>query len=448
MADEMGLGKALSMISLIASGKEESVTSRLAEGCETHILRDAFLLILRTGQSRATLVIVPSSLLQTWETELKTHTHANTLRCLKHYGNNRLQREADLADQEYDVVLTTLMTVTHEYRKRACSPSLLFNTCWYRVVIDEAHCIRNWKTLSARAVCSIRASRRWAVTGTPIQNRLGDFASLLRFLDFDPYANRENFNRDIVSYWNVEEGGESTARLKRLARAIMLRRSKEMIELPPRTNVVVSLRFQVNEANEYRRLSTTVIRTLDDVLEGDQLPTRSYANALTRINLLRRFCDIGMQACTNLGFSAVASKEGQSHSWTAREAQEAFENLTGFGPLNCSRCGLEDRTDLGVADDLSSKGAQLTQCCRLICRDCSFYSTSTPTCDHDPPCPVASVAVSANSSGRQTPETDPISPSSELPTKIRAAIEDIKPIQNEKRYRAVSICDLLIVCAH
>ena len=378
-------------------------------------------------------MIVPPSLLQTWETELKKHTCPNGLRWVQHYGNSKLQPDVDPIYQGYDVVLTTLMTVLNEYRSRERLSSVLFDFSWHRVVIDEAHSIRNPKALCSKAACTIEAHRRWAVTGTPIQNRLADFASLLRFLRMYPYADAEAFERDIVSCWALDDGNESAERLKRLAQAMMLRRSKEMIELPPRTNVVIPLSFTPREASEYQRISAAVVNSLDKILDEDKLPARSYANALTRINLLRRYCNLGMLACPELQASQRSPYDNSGFKWTEMVAQQTFDDLAGFGPLCCGRCGLEDRPEADLPNEACRGKAQLTQCLRFLCRTCSTHSVAASACEHSPPCPVARIALEGTFSERQSPETEMAQSMGETTTKIGALTSEIKQVKREKR---------------
>lgn len=59
---------------------------------------------------------------------------------------------------------------------------------WHRVILDEAHCIKNPTTLVSRACCALQAERRWCVTGTPIQNSLQDIYALLKFLRHEPWS--------------------------------------------------------------------------------------------------------------------------------------------------------------------------------------------------------------------------------------------------------------------
>jgi SNF2 family DNA or RNA helicase len=69
--------------------------------------------------------------------------------------------------------------------------SPLLGVAWRRVILDEAHVIRNHKTLMSQAVCKLRAGRRWCLSGTPIHNNLTDFYSLLKFMRFSPFDELE-----------------------------------------------------------------------------------------------------------------------------------------------------------------------------------------------------------------------------------------------------------------
>ena len=354
------------------------------------------------------------------------------MRWAKHYGTNKLREHSVKALNELDLVLTTPMTVLSEYQRTTTYPSVLFNTSWRRTVVDEAHCIRNQKTLTSKAITAIRAARRWAVTGIPVQNRLSDFSSLLRFLRTYPYDTKEVFDSDIIGCWKVSETDEPTTRLKKLAQAIMLRRSKNRIHLPERHNLISWLQFQSAEARRYNRIEAAIARSLETDLEADQLPARSYTNALTGINILRRFCDVGLRACTNLDYSIKTLDTAKDQKWTASDAREAFENLTAFGTVSCDRCGLENR----LGDDLTNlEGGvpRMTQCLKLFCSDCFTRSLQKTFCDHQPPCSVAGVSPGPQADLQCELKHEINSPLEEVPAKIQAITDELKTFQTEKR---------------
>jgi SNF2 family DNA or RNA helicase len=100
----------------------------------------------------------------------------------------------------------------------------LLGNKWKRVILDEAHCIKNSSTVVSRACCLLQAERHWCVSGTIIQNSLDDVYALFKFLNHQPWC--EN------SFWKAAIGrepdlGVALDRVRRVLNPIMLRRTKE-----------------------------------------------------------------------------------------------------------------------------------------------------------------------------------------------------------------------------
>ncbi|KAH0498289.1 hypothetical protein TgHK011_005546 [Trichoderma gracile] len=284
IADSMGLGKTLSMISLIASDllvNKNDPNSIIGANSEE--------------SSGRTLIVVPPPLLDSWEEQLKQHVFSNSIPWRRHHGKSRLADETDLA--ACLVVLTTYHTVSSDWRSNSDQQhSFLFNTRWRRIILDEAHFIRNSDSRMARAICSLDSVSRWAVTGTPIQNRLGDLTALLKFLQVYPYSEEHMFNADISHLWKVGRIEEAVKRLKRLAGCILLRRPKTVIQLPPRHDLTQFLELAPAERNLYQNYKSHAISHIEHTLSVDGKFTRtySYANMLQRIEAMRMICNLGV----------------------------------------------------------------------------------------------------------------------------------------------------------
>lgn len=226
----------------------------------------------RRRPAAGTLVVCPASVLRQWARELddKVADEAK-LSVLIYHGGSRTKDPVELA--KYDVVLTTYSIVTNEVPKRPIvdedeadekngekyglssefsinkkrkNPSkiskkrgrkgidsssidfdcgALARVGWFRVVLDEAQTIKNHRTQVARACCSLRAKRRWCLSGTPIQNAIDDLYSYFRFLRYDPYAVYKSFYNTIkvpISRNSLH----GYKKLQAVLRAIMLRRTK------------------------------------------------------------------------------------------------------------------------------------------------------------------------------------------------------------------------------
>lgn len=223
IADPMGLGKTLTMISLIATDLQFSAPYHNDSSWELDEENN--------HPVQATLVVVPQPLLNTWEEELSRHQQEGTIAAFRHHARSKL---ADISQiKAVNVVLTTYHTLSADWKAvKAGDSNIMFSVRWKRIILDEAHIIRNMKSRLARAVCSLDATSRWAVTGTPIQNHINDLAALLKFIRVHPYDEPKRFEADISRLWKSGDDKEAVERLKRLAGCLILRRSQRTVDLP------------------------------------------------------------------------------------------------------------------------------------------------------------------------------------------------------------------------
>ncbi|KAJ7901958.1 SNF2 family N-terminal domain-containing protein [Mycena olivaceomarginata] len=225
-ADSMGLGKTLTMLALILATKAD-------------VPKDF---------SNSTLIVAPLSVLSNWEKQIDDHCAHKSLTYYVYYGTKRDISPKEL--RKFDVVITTYQTVAGEHDDKDSAPSkkkkkvekVLLDIQWKRVVLDEAHTIRNPKTKMAKAVCALPAQRRWALAATPI-----DLGSILTFLQIcRPLDNEDFFKRLLLR--PLKDGDPAGADLLRnLMNHICIRRTKEMqdadgnslVPLPPVEMIIV-----------------------------------------------------------------------------------------------------------------------------------------------------------------------------------------------------------------
>ena len=221
LADDMGLGKTIQVLALLESRRE------LRAGNENNSLQSS-------------LVVVPRSLVFHWKAEAARF--APKLRVLDHTGGARL-KPGDHFDR-YDVVLTTYGTLRRDALQ---FKDLRFDYC----ILDEAQAIKNAGTLSAKAARLLSADHRLALSGTPVENHLGELWSLFEFLNPGMLGSATVFGRagrnpDIATR-NI---------LARALRPFILRRTKGEVarELPPKTEQTIYCDLEPRDRKLYDEL--------------------------------------------------------------------------------------------------------------------------------------------------------------------------------------------------
>ncbi|KAI9826271.1 MAG: hypothetical protein M1826_006693 [Phylliscum demangeonii] len=386
LADMMGLGKTLSILSLVVSSLAESIAwSAKAPPAPTSADELPLLRNVKT-----TLLISPLSTVANWEEQIKAHLAPDTLSYYIYHGTSRCGDPDQLA--KYDLVITTYSVVSSDFSKRskklkhaAASPLQQLN--WFRVVLDEAHMIREQSTRQSKAACALSAQRRWAVTGTPVQNRLDDLGALIKFLRIKPFDEKGGFTQFILSPFKNADP-EILPKLRLLVDSITLRRLKDRINLPPRHDLIVRLHFNEKEQALYELFAKDSADKMRIVAghRQESLGGRAYAHVLRAMLRLRLICAHGeellgeedlkiMQGASMT--NAIALDDEEESGKPALSSKQAYDMFSLMKETNadiCNQCNQQiDGDDSSMEESPDTKHdvvGYMTPCYQLLCRDC------------------------------------------------------------------------------
>lgn len=295
--------------------------------------------------------------------------------------------------------------------------------------MTAAHKINNLATATTRASNAIKARNRWVVTGTPIQNRLSDLYSLLRFIGAYPYDEKRTFDNHIANLVRQGDASLAQTRMRTLLRSMMLRRCTEL-PLPKKTELLVELQLNATETQQYNDAKNRALSTIDNALSL-MTTGSSYRNVLQKIETLRQICTIG---CYNTNSSITPARSpsrspARGADWDQQEATKAFSQMLAHGLHGtCLRCSTPL---LSVpSSDNRQSSLYLTQCLRGICWDCyvSFQRNDIAkgVCDCDPECGIAPVVVSDLPEDFSSIVSENRLAPAQIPTKVRALIHDLQ----------------------
>jgi DNA repair protein RAD5 len=304
LADEMGLGKTIEMMSLVHTNRETptaptSTNELPRQSSVSGIVPAPF----------TTLVVAPTSLLAQWESEAQKASAPGTMKTLIYYGSDRTTNLKTLCARANgvnapNVIVTSYGVVLSEYRSFVTqaqhNPAAhigLFSVEFFRIILDEAHLIKNRLSKSARACYELNAIHRWTLTGTPIVNRLEDLFSLVRFLKVEPWSNFSFWKTFITVPFESKDYVRALNVVQTVLEPLVLRRTKTMqtpegealVPLPPRTVTIEEVELSEEERAIYDLIFWRAKRAFNDNVEAGTL-LKSYSTIFAQILRLRQTC--------------------------------------------------------------------------------------------------------------------------------------------------------------
>ncbi|PBP23233.1 DNA repair protein [Diplocarpon rosae] len=387
LADDMGLGKTLQSISLILANPKPTDEATIAKRK------------LPSGLEKTTLVVAPLALIRQWEAEIKEKVLcSHSLRVYVHHGPSRTKRFADL--KKFDVVVTTYQILVSEFGSSSEHADGIkvgcFGLHWYRVILDEAHTIKNRNAKATQACYALWSEYRWCLTGTPMQNNLDELQSLIKFLRIKPYDDLREWKDQIDRPMKNGRGDVAIKRLRHYLKIFMKRRTKDILKkdgalnpggkpsVPGGTNTngfkvterkieKVFAEFSPQERRFYERLEQRTDASIEQMMSGEKV---NYASALVLLLRLRQACNhpklvAGKLARDSEALAADSSETKKTKALDADvdEMADLFGGL-GVGSKKCEVCQLE------LGKTAISEGAIRCLDCENDLKDVSRKQTS------------------------------------------------------------------------
>lgn len=358
-----------------------------------------------------TLLVVPMSMIQQWIGELEEHVETDCLRVRLHYGQQK-GTVHDISARVADVVITSYGTVASEFSENPeategnLTSSPLFFLEWRRIILDEAHTIKNRSTKWAKSCFHLRGERRWCITGTPIQNHVNDLFSLFCFLKFEPWSSWGYWNREIAE--KIESSSsrskfEAMNTVRDILAPLTLRRlkstkdsnGKPLVRLSARNIQVVHLDQPKAELNFYEALHRRSRARFDNYLAQGRI-LNHYGSVLEMILRLR-------QACCHPWLVFAAPQSDKENMEDRRKLYASFSNINSSGLVEKLVSDAEKGIvgNCPVCLDIMDDGVALKNCghaaCRICLRRVLLSSGSHATC------PVCRIPIEGVSDFRTLP---------------------------------------------
>lgn len=346
LADDMGLGKTVQSVTLILTNPRPALDAMPPPENPKQKMPGKTV-------GKGTLVVAPLALIKQWEAEIKDKVERDhALKVLVHHGPSRTKSHNEL--KKYDVVITTYQILASEHAASSDNddgPKIgCFGVHWYRVILDEAHSIKNRNAKSTQACYALKSWYRWCLTGTPMQNNLDELQSLIAFLRIKPYNNLGTWKEQITGPMKNGKGQFAIKRVQYFLKGFMKRRTKDILkqegalnfggkskngekkgpgmQIVKREVETIVCDLDPQERDFYDQLQERAQNRLNDMMAGAKT---DYIGALVLLLRLRQACNHPQLISGSMGKDKDALSTGQQSGGQKESASvdDELDALTG-----------------------------------------------------------------------------------------------------------------------
>ena len=256
LADDMGLGKTVQILALLSLEKAQGRLDKPA------------------------LIIAPTSLMTNWQSEARKF--APNLSLLLLHGAARRERFEEITS--HDIVLTTYPLIARDQ-------AVLLEQHWHMAILDEAQTIKNPNAATTRLIRDLKASHRFCLTGTPMENHLGELWSLMSFVNPGYLGDKSSFGRRWRTPIEKYADSDRSQLLARRVKPFMLRRTKQEVagELPPKTEITESIILEDKQRDVYDSIRLSMHKKVRQAIAAKGL-AKSHIIILEALLKLRQVC--------------------------------------------------------------------------------------------------------------------------------------------------------------
>ncbi|KAK6720039.1 DNA helicase rad5 [Fusarium graminearum] len=408
LADEMGLGKTIQMLSLVHTHRSEVAL----EARQSVVARSNVNQLTRLGKNSesildapcTTLVVAPMSLLSQWQSEAEKASKDGTMKTELYYGNEKSSNLQALccasnAANAPDLVITSYGVVLSEFSSLAARNgdksfhNGLFSLRFFRIIIDEAHHIKNRSSKTSKACYEISATHRWALTGTPIVNKLEDLFSLVRFLGVEPWNNFSFWRTFITVPFESGDFMRALDVVQTVLEPLVLRRTKDMktpdgeplVLLPPKQIEIVNVELSETERDVYNYIFNKAKRTFSQNVEAGTV-MKAFTTIFAQILRLRQSCchpilvrnrdivadevEAGAAADAAAGLADDMDLESLITSFTAVTDKASKESNQTFGAHALEQIRDEAENECPLCFEEPMNDQTVTGCWHSACKKC------------------------------------------------------------------------------